>query len=661
MTAAPYLLQDELVRDRLHAAGLAVAARLAADRGDATAGAELAELARAEASIAERVEATRAAGHTWPLDWLRLRLGLTPTEDRALWLLLAHELAPRTRAQLRALATEAVADVTLDVLRRVVHGDGPSLRAWRELAPEAPLFALGLVERVAPGAGAGVPEHRQTLRVARRLLALAHGHLELDPELAGLAERPRVVRPLATVVMPAEVLDQLHAGLARGLVIAAGTPGAGRRTALVALAGDRGLGVLEVDARRLATDPAALRRQLRAVARECRLLTLVPLIRHLDALAGDAGAEARLAAIDAALVAPLDLVMATAAPPGVALRWSKPAHVVRIPRHTSVDRARLWSAALGVGGDEADRLASTFPLAPAMIHAAGRAALAAVGTGPLSIPAIRGGIRGVLDDRIGERATRIEVTQGWDDLVLPPEQSNAIVELLARVRERGRVYDEWGFARKLGKGLGLSALFSGPPGTGKTMVAGLVARELGLELYQADLAALTSKWIGETEKHLAALFDAADAGQAVLLFDEADALFARRTEVRTSTDRYANLEVNYLLQRLESFTGICILTTNHEHGMDEAFRRRLALHVRFPMPDPDERARLWAAMLPAAAPIAADLGFAELAERFVMSGGHIRNAVLRAAFLAADAGRAIGQDHLDRGARLEYEAMGKLA
>lgn len=231
---------------------------------------------------------------------------------------------------------------------------------------------------------------------------------------------------------------------------------------------------------------------------------------------------------------------------------------------------------------------------------------------------------------------------------------------MARVREKRRVYEDWGFADKVGKGLGVAALFSGPPGTGKTMVASLIAKELGLELYQVDLSRIMSKWIGETEKNLAGLFDAAEAGCAVLLFDEADALFGKRTDVKTSNDRHANLETNYLLQRLESFTGTCLLTTNHESNMDPAFQRRLSLHLRFSMPDAAERRKLWQSMLPTSAPRASDIDFDSLAARYVMSGGYIKNAVLRAAFLAANEDTAIAARHLEQAARVEYEGMGKV-
>jgi len=193
------------------------------------------------------------------------------------------------------------------------------------------------------------------------------------------------------------------------------------------------------------------------------------------------------------------------------------------------------------------------------------------------------------------------------------------------------------------------------------MAAQLIAKTLSVAIYQVDLSKIVSKWIGETERNLAQLFDAAEAGHAILLFDEADALFGRRTEVRTSNDRHANQETNYLLQRLESFTGICILTTNHDTAIDQAFLRRLSVHVRFDIPELEERRLLWRAMLPKNAPVAPDLQLDLLAKTFVMSGGYIKNAVVRAAFLAADTTGVIDAELLARAAHLEYEAMGKIA
>jgi SpoVK/Ycf46/Vps4 family AAA+-type ATPase len=272
---------------------------------------------------------------------------------------------------------------------------------------------------------------------------------------------------------------------------------------------------------------------------------------------------------------------------------------------------------------------------------------------------VQAGVRSVVDDKLSLLGVRIQWRQRWDDLVLPDDSLDELREMIGRVRHRRQVIDEWGFGDKVGKGLGVAALFSGPPGTGKTMAAGLVAGELGLDLYQVDLSRMVSKFVGETEKNLAQVFDAAETGHAVLLFDEADSLFAKRTEVKSSVDRYANLEVNYLLQRMESFTGITILTTNFDAAIDEAFRRRLAFRIAFPLPEADERRRLWQTVIPARA-LSDDVDFDDLADRYAMSGGYIKNAALRAAFLAAGDGVSIAMRHLTRAAGAEYASMGKV-
>jgi len=224
-----------------------------------------------------------------------------------------------------------------------------------------------------------------------------------------------------------------------------------------------------------------------------------------------------------------------------------------------------------------------------------------------------------------------------------------------------KVLHQWGFSSKLARGIGVAALFTGPPGTGKTMVAGIIARELDLELYQVDLSKVVSKWVGETEKQLARIFEAAEAGHALLLFDEADSLFARRTEVKAAIDRYANLEVNYLLQRIESFGGITILTTNMDTSIDPALRRRLAAHITFWPPDEKERETLWRRMIARDAPVQEPLDFMALSRAYPdMSGANIRNAVLAGAFLAASEQSPITQRHLERAGKGEYRAMGRI-
>jgi len=245
--------------------------------------------------------------------------------------------------------------------------------------------------------------------------------------------------------------------------------------------------------------------------------------------------------------------------------------------------------------------------------------------------------------------------------VLPPDILDSLKEFLARMRLSRQVFEEWGMERVATTSRGIVALFEGPPGTGKTMVAGALARELGIELFRVDLSRVMSKWIGETERNLANVFAAAEECQALMLFDEADSLFTKRTEVKSSNDRYANLEVNYLLQRLDSFTGAAILTTNFGTAIDQAFKRRLAFRVLFPIPDEELREQLWRAHLPKDLPVADDLDLADLARRFEFTGGSVRNCTVRAAFLAASENLPLSQEHLRRAIRLEYRSAGKLA
>jgi hypothetical protein len=593
-----------------------------------------------------RIDARSAAGTARWED----RLGLSTAESHVVWLLAAIALSPQIRQALRAAEQIDTMDPPLDTLRRVIYGTAPSAQALRDLGPEGPLRKLGLIER--SDGGGDTHESRWTWALSRRILALLHGDQALDTSLTSVL-RVSDAPLLEELAVRADVVTTAREAMAtaRAIIVATGTPGLGRRSLLRAAAQQAGLDVLEVQTAKLAKDP---RRQLRAIARECKILDRVPLLLNLGADLAEAIGEELVSQIDGP-------VLVTTGPERPPLRWDRPLIVMELSPPTGTQRAQLWQAALRAGtvGD-AEMLAERYPLAPALVFRAAEAARARAVTRTMTPDDIYAGIRAVLDDQLGQLARRVSVTQTWDDLVLPAEQLDPIRELLARVRKRQKVYEQWGFGAKVGKGLGVTALFSGMPGTGKTMVAALIAKDLGLELDQVDLGKLVSKYIGETEKQLGVLFDAAEAGHAILLFDEADALFGKRTDVKTSNDRYANLETNYLLQRLETFTGICLLTSNHEVNIDPAFQRRLSLHVRFELPDEAERAKLWRAVLPAAAPVAG-VDFMRLAKRYEMSGGYIRNAALRAAFLAADENSSITAAHLDRAAKIEYEGMGKLA
>ena len=258
---------------------------------------------------------------------------------------------------------------------------------------------------------------------------------------------------------------------------------------------------------------------------------------------------------------------------------------------------------------------------------------------------------------LDEMAQRITPTYRWDDIVVGDDVRTQLRELSSQVEQRGRVYDQWGFGAQLARGRGITALFAGPSGTGKTMAAEIIASHLELDLYRIDLAGVVSKYIGETEKNLRRVFDAAEQSGAILFFDEADALFGTRTEVRDSHDRYANLEINYLLQRMEDYGGLAILATNRRAALDAAFLRRLRFIIDFPFPGIDDRRRIWERVFPAEAETEAlEMSFLS---RLDLSGGNIRSIAVNAAFLAAGEHGTIGMSHVVRAAAREYTKLSK--
>jgi hypothetical protein len=269
-------------------------------------------------------------------------------------------------------------------------------------------------------------------------------------------------------------------------------------------------------------------------------------------------------------------------------------------------------------------------------------------------------VRDVASSRLTGLASRIHVRGRWENTILPDDTREILHEMVRFGRFAGHVLDVQGYGRTMGYGRALTAMFSGPSGTGKTLCAGLVARDLGLELFRVDLASVVSKYIGETEERLSKLFDASQDAGIALLFDEADSLFAKRTDVQSSTDRYANLEVNYLLQRLEDYDGVVILTTNNPESIDNAFLRRIRFKPHFPAPEVPERTRLWAVMVPADAPQEPDLKVRELAEDYELTGGQIQNAVIRAAVWAAEQGLPLSHALLAKAAEREYKDQGRV-
>jgi vesicle-fusing ATPase len=338
-----------------------------------------------------------------------------------------------------------------------------------------------------------------------------------------------------------------------------------------------------------------------------------------------------------------------------------------VGKPTRGEQAAIWRRTLATavaqgGGDTyaadacIDRIVDQFNMDAPAIANVGALVSHAAGAPGAGLPerlweACRSQARARLDDL----AERVESAAEWDDLVLPALQKQILRDIVVNVRQRGTVHHRWGFSARGVRGLGVSALFSGVPGTGKTLAAEIIASELRLDLYRIDLSQVVSKYIGETEKNLRRVFDAAEAAGAVLLFDEADALFGKRSEVKDSHDRYANIEVSYLLQKMEAYRGLAILTTNMRQALDTAFMRRIRFMVQFPFPDFAERVEIWRRVFPKAAPVG-DLDVSRLA-RLNVAGGHIRNIAVGAAFAAADEGGPVSMAHLLLAARAEYAKL----
>jgi hypothetical protein len=335
--------------------------------------------------------------------------------------------------------------------------------------------------------------------------------------------------------------------------------------------------------------------------------------------------------------------------------------VLEAPMPSLQERVGAWAQISGC--DDVQDVAAKFRLSIGQIHEAAEVAVLAAAARGAAGPTARDldeGARQASSSRLGELAARLDPVHRWRDLVLPDRQLSLLQSISSYLRHRDLVLQEWGYERTVARTQGLKAMFAGESGTGKTMAAQVLANELGLELYRVDLATVVSKYIGETEKNLDRIFAAAEGSNAILFFDEADALFGKRSGVSDAHDRYANIEVAYLLQKMEGYVGAVILATNFRSNIDDAFLRRLDFVIDFPFPEPDDRRRIWKLLLPEQAPVSDDVDLDFLATRFKLSGGGIRNCSLAAAFLAAEGVGVIGMEHLVRAVALEYGKLGRL-
>ena len=443
-----------------------------------------------------------------------------------------------------------------------------------------------------------------------------------------------------------------------------GKKGSGRTAVAGALAGELRLSVVAGELTLQNKDE-----ELKRIRRECRWHKAVPLVK----IAGEnsTAPDWRRLWLDLPVPCPVLFVELSPGDAAAALE-THPDHAVSIevPDPCRPERVELWSRRLPRGHSlsrpDLERLAARFAFSPGLVAQTVRRAHADLALRPagerrMDFAAVSNAARALGTARMGAVAERLPLPFTFKDLVVPDEIREEFSLILAWVRHETRVLDEWGLGRRIPYGHGLAALLCGPPGTGKTMASQALARELDLDLYRVDLSQLMSKYIGETEKNLGRLFDEAHASGAVLFFDEADAIFGKRSEVKDARDRYANVEIGYLLQRMEAHDGVTLLATNRRQDMDEAFVRRFHSIVNFPMPSEQSRLRIWQGMLPVELEREPELDLPSLAKHFEISGGEIRNCVLAACYMAAAEGHPVGMPHLKRALRRELRKCGRFA
>ncbi len=623
-----------------------------------------------DVEFTKAADAMAAAAKTDPppaLVILGRRLGLSLFEQNILLLCAAMEFdtrIPRLCAEARG---DPINPAPSFALAMTLFADP----AWEALAAERPLRYWRLIEIDQPGA---TPLTQSALRADERIVNYIKGLNELDDRLAmlltpfdlagealdGLAESHHAIAEAAAAALMAETTAERPP-----VIQLTGIDTAGKQQIALHIFSRMGLQGVRLPEQMLPSAAGELEHIARLWQRESLLLPLALYIDTGESGESDIPAESRLQ-LNRFVSRCRTLIIVDSREPRSGLGPGVPAFEVARP--TAAEQAAAWRAALG--GDKGvlpARLAGQFNLdLPAIRHIAITAlAEEQKDTALAPLPdRIREACLCRTRPRLGRLARHIDCKATWQDLVLCEEPLRLLQQIAAQVRQRHQVYDGWGFRRKMSRGFGISALFAGESGTGKTMAAEVIANELQMDLYRIDLSAVVSKYIGETEKNLRQLFDAAEDGGVILLFDEADALFGKRSEIKDSHDRYANIEINYLLQRIEDFSGLAILTTNMKSALDQAFMRRLRFIVSFAFPDTAERRQIWQRVFPqngydhlAGTPLE-ELDYNHLA-RLNLSGGSIHNVALHSAFLAAQAGKSVSMPLLFDAVRTELRKLEK--
>jgi AAA+ superfamily predicted ATPase len=623
------------------------------------------------------------------LAWLRQAFDLSAFDVDVLLVALAPELDLRYE-RLYAYLQDDVSKKrpTIDLALNLLCPSAADKLARRvHFASDAPLVRHGLLHLLPDPHQAQPPLLAHYVKLDEQIVRFSLGQDGLDARLASFCQMLQPTVSLDALPVSADVKQALS-----GLVLQAretrqplrlyfqGPHHAGTRQTAEALAAEMGMPLLVADLIRALAATTDFEQALRLLFREAWFQDAILYLDGVDVLRGSDRAIWYQRLLDA-LAEHRGIAILSGDEP-----WVPSAHtplgvlVVPFPIPDLTQRRTCWQshlAMLGVTLDhhELDGLASRFRLTPgqiaeATIVAYHQARWCAAAQAPeasssqsrvhLTLRDLFSAGRAQSGHDLAALAHKIAPVYTWDDIVLPDDALAQLREICQRVIHQHRVLGAWGFERKLSQGKGVNALFAGPSGTGKTMAAEIIANELGLDLYKIDLSGVVSKYIGETEKNLDRIFRAAENANAILFFDEADALFGKRSEVRDSHDRYANIEISYLLQKMEEYDGVAILATNLRQNLDDAFVRRLAFTVHFPFPDEAGRRRVWAGIWPAETPLAADVELDFLARQFKLSGGNIKNVALAAAFLAAGDGGRVTMPHLLQATRREYQKMGKV-
>lgn len=537
---------------------------------------------------------------------------------------------------------------------------------WERLTPEMPLRASHLVECVADNARQHSTFIAQFLKLDRRTVAFMLGSTRVDDRL----QQAVMLTTPASHNRPnrlTEVLKQLPEEAPFPVVLLYGQDDASKLDDVVSFSTSVSLPLITIDMKKLGEGDLTLDHAWRLALREVLLNGSLVLVRNWQAIFDTNDDPVGTLWTD--LLQLNRLVFLST------LEMWEPKDETRVRRLVRLrfdlpdyaSRQLLWQAGLQQMGIQMDDepladVSNKFRLTTDQIARAIQVAAdwAATQNRPLKAEDLMRGAQAHASLKLDQLATRVDPRYQRSDLILPPDQTTQIEELIARVSYAATVHTNWGFGDKGTPIRRVSALFAGDSGTGKTLAAEVIAGQLGLVMYKIDLSSVVSKYIGETEKNLKSIFEEARSGNAILFFDEADALFGKRSEVKDAQDRYANIEVAYLLQQIEGYDGVAIMATNLRQNLDEAFTRRLDFVIDFPFPDPEYRLRIWQAHFPARAPLGEDVDMMDLAERYRLAGGNIRNAALAAAYLAASEGDTITMQHIRRAVRREHQKMGRL-